>query len=769
MKPLGFLVSWLILKPRVLAMNFQLLLILLSSITLAAQDESFIHSIDTTNSVYSYPFTNSQNEITFFFSNNQKLQNQDLIIIPKYNPSTSNHSAIKIKPAQTYKNNNFISTNNTLVNDKYLFIDLNRTTNNLNECEGGFSLVNLSTKTALNFCDNSSDPVIRNGKSLSGTGNETFFLFMIQKGSYPLKILKVLPTGDLTIPKEIAMENITGITNSIYSENRFYVGVKGEKSHLMMLDTFGNIEKVIGFNKELFDLKSIISDEEGNIWATGTSKIESSVTGNFSDLCVLKLTAELQPLTANIYSAKKFDYLKSSINSLSDHTIGLSYSTFGNFPAILARLDQNGNILHQTGYPFYNPNMTILGNGAMVFTTTSFKSEDGQIRPNFTIAKTDSIGNLESCPSFPACLNRINITFPVFSNSTFQERPFIHDLEPQGVLIIDTIIQSKPVCQIPEPPNAQFDLPDSICVNSCLAIDGQNSRDAQGNLWNINDTSFIRSWEDKDSIYFCFNEPINHQITHDIWFLGCQERFSKSITVLDSLELTFNLDTIICQSKGVEIFPIANREIRSVQWDTGDNSFKILLENSGEIKALVSDGFCQDTARGNFKFIDDLIDGKNIINLPNDTALCEDLFPYILEPSSDFTSLFILNETIGSKFSITRPGSYIITNNIFGCTFQKEFKLSSDPCLLEVYIPNAFSPNGDGINDIFEPLGKDFIVQEMKIFDRWGGLIFSGPAWSGWSASGKKVVQGIYVYKITMINTKTGKTHQLTGDLTLLH
>jgi len=80
-----------------------------------------------------------------------------------------------------------------------------------------------------------------------------------------------------------------------------------------------------------------------------------------------------------------------------------------------------------------------------------------------------------------------------------------------------------------------------------------------------------------------------------------------------------------------------------------------------------------------------------------------------------------------------------------------------------MYIPNAFSPNGDGKNDIFRPIGSGFSQVEgdysLEIFDRWGKRIFltKSPE-NGWNGkndngNGEYVPNGVYVYKVTSIKS----------------
>jgi gliding motility-associated-like protein len=84
-----------------------------------------------------------------------------------------------------------------------------------------------------------------------------------------------------------------------------------------------------------------------------------------------------------------------------------------------------------------------------------------------------------------------------------------------------------------------------------------------------------------------------------------------------------------------------------------------------------------------------------------------------------------------------------------------------------VYFPNVFTPNNDGINDEFKAYTQDEILSfELKIYDRWGGLLFSSnnlnEGWNGISNS-KKLENGVYLYHC-QINDK----HIFSGDVTLI-
>ena len=68
-----------------------------------------------------------------------------------------------------------------------------------------------------------------------------------------------------------------------------------------------------------------------------------------------------------------------------------------------------------------------------------------------------------------------------------------------------------------------------------------------------------------------------------------------------------------------------------------------------------------------------------------------------------------------------------------------------------IYSPNAFSPDGDGINDLFKISGQGMIDFQIEIFNRWGQMVYESIDLSnGWDGTfkGKNLPTGTYVYKI---------------------
>ena len=98
--------------------------------------------------------------------------------------------------------------------------------------------------------------------------------------------------------------------------------------------------------------------------------------------------------------------------------------------------------------------------------------------------------------------------------------------------------------------------------------------------------------------------------------------------------------------------------------------------------------------------------------------------------------------------------------------------------LFSLFIPNAFSPNGDGHNDEFFPDGLNHVCDacanyDFSIFNRWGEQIFStdqpNVKWNGKRSNTQRDAEiDVYVWKLTYTNSFNGKPGQMMGRVTLV-
>ena len=126
----------------------------------------------------------------------------------------------------------------------------------------------------------------------------------------------------------------------------------------------------------------------------------------------------------------------------------------------------------------------------------------------------------------------------------------------------------------------------------------------------------------------------------------------------------------------------------------------------------------------------------------------------------------------------TNSNQYIITAiSELGCVTTDTLFIEVN-AVRDVYIPNAFSPNDDGFNDVFTVFGKEPAVEaieEFRVFNRWGSVVFEAEnippndqtvGWDG-KFGGKSLGADVYIYQISL-RYLDGVRKQFSGDILLL-
>jgi gliding motility-associated-like protein len=130
----------------------------------------------------------------------------------------------------------------------------------------------------------------------------------------------------------------------------------------------------------------------------------------------------------------------------------------------------------------------------------------------------------------------------------------------------------------------------------------------------------------------------------------------------------------------------------------------------------------------------------------------------------------IVSTEANPKIKFENPGIYTvsvsITDSLCGTDYSQNFKVAIEAIVSEIHIPNAFSPNGDGINEQFVLTGDACGENDyLKIYNRWGQIVFetNSPFTEFWDGNhdGQQGKEDVYTYSL-----QSGKEHR-TGYLTL--
>ncbi len=249
----------------------------------------------------------------------------------------------------------------------------------------------------------------------------------------------------------------------------------------------------------------------------------------------------------------------------------------------------------------------------------------------------------------------------------------------------------------------------------------------------------------------------------------------------------------------------------SSYWDFGNDSSSSVI---GNVTNVYNDAGCYDVVLTNFyqncssqyssqicsdpKPVADFTWLPEVLDVDNNLAVFEnqssqDVFSY----EWDFSDLVL--PSLSNPATTANPQTSIdenpavVFNSSNGDTVNVKLKVTNangctdsiiKPVIIRdkfsVYLPNAFTPNDDDVNDKFFPKGRNIQFgtnYDFRIYNRWGTLIWRskipGEKWDGrvteLSPSGGKIAQvDVYVWRLFVVDPFTGQEHELVGTVTLM-
>lgn len=264
--------------------------------------------------------------------------------------------------------------------------------------------------------------------------------------------------------------------------------------------------------------------------------------------------------------------------------------------------------------------------------------------------------------------------------------------------------------------------------------------------------------------------------------IPCYDTFQKEV-IVDSLGLVhFTTNkTELCSGDNIELTPSFTGNLTSVYWNLGDsNSFENIYaalqhayDQAGVYPVTLTGKFraCPDTS-----FTDTVnIHALPLVYLGGDTAICLNGSSVILQNLEYNQGKHQYLWSTGSnseRIEVTHPGIYSLTlTSPYNCNNTETIEVKRD-CYAD--IPNAFTPNGDGVNDYFFPrllLTQGIAGFRMQIFNRWGVKVFEtvgtdGRGWDG-KMQGKEQPGGTYIYIIDAV-FNNNRQERYKGNVTLI-
>jgi gliding motility-associated-like protein len=235
---------------------------------------------------------------------------------------------------------------------------------------------------------------------------------------------------------------------------------------------------------------------------------------------------------------------------------------------------------------------------------------------------------------------------------------------------------------------------------------------------------------------------------------GCEASSTYIVESIPGPDLSVSGPDAICNGEVATL--VASGESGTFTWGDGTNGPELEINIGGVYTVLLTN---EDGCFSEAQFRVDALSDPIIIK-PLDLSFCEGV-PVAITISSPNGMAFWPDFSEGSVLDVTEPGIYqIAASNECGQVIET-LEVEFIDCSCPVYIPNAFTPNEDGLNDIFRPsLGCPVRDYEFDVYNRWGQLVFSTTdpdiGWNGASVKdGNFFGDGeLYIYFISFQNAR---------------
>ncbi len=258
---------------------------------------------------------------------------------------------------------------------------------------------------------------------------------------------------------------------------------------------------------------------------------------------------------------------------------------------------------------------------------------------------------------------------------------------------------------------------------------------------------------------------------------GCKQDTSFTVNEPPALDTSISKTAPTCKDSIAQITVniSGGTSPYSVSWSDGSTGTSVTLPPGTYSATITDNNGCQ------LQFSVDVPTPQPLatINVVEDTIVMD----YGDTISIDATTNGIVNYTwtpgIGisdsaSSSVLLYPGDtvrYIVMGeDANGCVSYDTLWVFVKFSELELYVPNFFSPNGDGHNDYYEVYGPVKEIITFRVFDRWGNLVYETTGrelkWDG-TCKGTPCNSGVYVYELELILT-TGETIKMTGHVALV-
>ena len=255
---------------------------------------------------------------------------------------------------------------------------------------------------------------------------------------------------------------------------------------------------------------------------------------------------------------------------------------------------------------------------------------------------------------------------------------------------------------------------------------------------------------------------------------GCKQQDDALVQTVQQPE-PFDIEGDLFACEGEEIDLSADVNTQFITWNTNETTENITVTTTGVYSVVVANQAFGITCSDSASFTATFLPYPEQPGIKDFTNCFEYNNPFMIDIPTDADVAWDgFENRADSTLLVTKEGTYYADLSIFPqCSITVSVDVE-DFCPMTFYVPNAFTPNKDGVNETFEPKMYNIVSYKIIIYNRWGERIFTSTnpenQWDG-TYQNKEVQQDVYVYKIIYSGYGEDQSidkKQLVGTVTLI-
>lgn len=225
------------------------------------------------------------------------------------------------------------------------------------------------------------------------------------------------------------------------------------------------------------------------------------------------------------------------------------------------------------------------------------------------------------------------------------------------------------------------------------------------------------------------------------------DTFEDTVEVLGGIDLEMSPNQYMCYYEDEKLIGVAGPDGAEYVWSNGDEGPIATVQQPGQYFVTATLNNCTD-----LRAVE--ITGVNEMHLHATPRSCEGIQTALRIPYFYGSNYLWCNGETTDLIYTSDPGEYCYEfTDEYGCRQEGTFVLELIDRDASVYIPNAFTPNNDGINDVFKAYGEDLEDFELSVWNRWGEEVFKtdhpDDFWDGSYQGGEHYTQDeVYTWQV---------------------